>query len=314
LIACAQAQRSAAPLARKRRGRLARKRSGQRHGTLASAAARPPAGRIGDDERELGETMTRTIAVTSQKGGVAKTTTVANLGSVWGAAGQRVLCVDLDPQFALTRAFGCVPSQFGSRTTLDAMRGTIAAHEAVRDDVAPGVALMPAHRDLRSLELTLAGELKREDFLARTLAPLHGSYDVILIDCPPNLGLLTVNALFAAREALVPVNMLDAGALQGAGEVQATIATLAERDVAIQITALVRTMCDPRRQAYRAIDDALATLHAPIAAAQIPLRAEFQNAGVIGTPLVVMAPESPGARAYVELADELATIGTVAVR
>src|SRR5436305_402388 len=115
--------------------------------------------------------MTRTIAVTSQKGGVAKTTTAANLAAVWGRGGHRVLCVDLDPQFALTRAFGRVPSEFGA-TTLEAMTGAAPAATAAHA-VAPGVTLMPARRELRNLELSLAGEFKREEFLARAIAPLH---------------------------------------------------------------------------------------------------------------------------------------------
>jgi chromosome partitioning protein len=257
--------------------------------------------------------MTRTIAVTSQKGGVAKTTTTANLGAVWGRGGQRVLCVDLDPQFALTRAFRCMPSQFDT-STLEAMRDADVAPEAVHADVAPGVALMPARRELRSLELTLAGEVKREEFLSRALRSLHDDFDVILIDCPPNLGLLTVNALFAAREALVPVSMLDSGALQGAGEVQATIDTLAARDVPIRLTALLRTMVDSRRLAGQAIDDGLTALGAPVAATKIPLRAEFQNATVLGTPLAVSHPYSVGALAYERLAVELTTEVPNAVR
>lgn len=215
-----------------------------------------------------------------------------------------MLCIDLDPQFALTRAFDLAPSQFAS-TTLEAMRDPSRAPGAAHADVAPGVALMPARRELRNLELSLAGEVKREEFLSRALAVVIDDYDVILIDCPPNLGLLTVNALFAAREALVPVSMLDSGALQGAGEVQATIDALAQRDVPIRLAALLRTMVDPRRLASQAIDAALTTIGAPIANTTIPLRAEFQNATVIGTPLAASHPYSAGALAYERLAVEL---------
>ena len=250
--------------------------------------------------------MARTIAVTSQKGGVAKTTTTANLAAVWGRAGERVLCVDLDPQFALTRAFSRVPSQY-AHTTLEAMRDASVAADAVDVDVAPGVSLMAARRELRSLELSLASEVKREEFLSRALAALQQDYDIILIDCPPNLGLLTVNALFAAREALVPVSMLDSGALQGAGEAKATVDALRDRDVPITLTALLRTMADPRRLAAQAIDEALRTVDAPIAQTTIPLRAEFQNATVLGTPLAVSHPHSVGALAYEKLAAELAS-------
>lgn len=246
----------------------------------------------------------RRRAVIAQKGGVAKTTTVANVAAAWGRAGRRVLVVDADPQFDLTRAFGQAPSK-ARATVLDVMVGESTAEAAIIRDVAPAVDLLASHRDLKRLELSLVSEVKREEYLAQALDGV-GDYDEVLIDCPPNLGLLTVNALFAAPEVLVPVSMRDSAALQSAGEVKRTVATLAERGVDVAISAIVRTMGDPRRLAYRAIAETLPALGLPIAATEIPLLAAFDNSVVIGQPLVVSDPDNPGAQAYCRLAAELA--------
>lgn len=248
--------------------------------------------------------MARTIAVASQKGGVGKTTTVANLAAGWSALGARVLAVDFDPQFALTRAFGLAPSE-APATVVELLSGERELTEAVARDVVPGVELLASRRELANLELSLVSELKREEFLAQALAGAS-HHDVVLIDCPPNLGLLTVNALFAAGEVLVPVSMLDGGAFQGAGEVIATIRRLAHRGVVLQIAALVRTLVDRRRVSYQAISDALAELDAPLATTEIPLRADFNTALLHGRPLAAMRSDGAGALAYRRLAEELA--------
>jgi chromosome partitioning protein len=249
--------------------------------------------------------MTRTIAVCTQKGGVGKTTTVSNLAAAWGALGHRVLAVDFDSQFALTRRFGVSPTEVA--TIYDVLAGSLDLPDVVVRDSAPGVDLVPSQRDLASIELTLVTELKREQFLRRALADHTDNYDLVVIDCPPNLGLLTVNALCAVNEAVVPIDMEDVDALQGAEEVIATVNTLAETGEAISIASLIRTRVDTRRRAYQAITEALFDLGLPVAETEIPDRAEFHHSAIVQEPLCLYRPDSVGATAYRRLAQELVT-------
>lgn len=249
--------------------------------------------------------MTRTIAITTQKGGVAKTTTTANLAAAWGRGGHRVLAVDMDPQFGLTAAFGADPGEMPG-TAVDLFRGGELGEVTQQTDV-EGVELVAGHRDLRSVELTLAGEVGREAFLREALAAGSETYDFVLVDCPPTLNLLTVNALVAASEALIPVSMQDRGAFQGAVEVAGLIPQLSKIGAKVEISALVKVKSNPRRVMYGSITDALAGYaeRFPIASTEIPDRADFNNALGWGRPLVDWRPSSEGALAYLALAEEI---------
>jgi len=243
----------------------------------------------------------RVIAFANQKGGVAKTTSVANLAAALAADGKRVLAVDVDPQFRLSVLLGANPAAI-ELSLLEVLTGQCEVSQAVIETSVPGVELLPARRELIGAELSLVTQVRREEFLRRALEGQVAGYDLVLLDCPPNLGLLTVNALCAAGEVVVPVSMIDVGAVQGAVELQGTVGTLVKNGIPVAIVALLRTMVDRRRVLYRAVRDALPALGLPEAATEIPLRADFQNS--VG-PLVLSAPDSAGAIAYQEFAREL---------
>jgi len=245
-----------------------------------------------------------TIAVINQKGGSGKTTTATNLAAVWGRERQRrTLLVDLDPQFAATRHFGVRPADL-SATLFDVLADGVDVAEAIVANSA-GIDLLAGDRRLAELELSLVGEAMREQFLNSALQPVSDRYELCVLDCPPNLGLLTVNALVAADRILVPVRMEDEGALQGVIELRATLDKLSRRGVKREISGIVRTVVDPRRQVYAVLNKGLRDAELDALEAEIPNRAGFHRQGVEGAPLVVSQPDSPGACAYRALATEL---------
>jgi chromosome partitioning protein len=164
---------------------------------------------------------------------------------------------------------------------------------------------------LAKLELSLAGEHHRERFLADLLVGETDAYDLVLVDCPPSLGLLTVNAFVAATGVLIPVDMTDEGALQGAVEVRAIVTRLARGDD-VDVCALIRTKVDRRRIVYQQMSTALRDLGMPVAQAEIPLAAAFENAAAERLPLLSWRRKSPGAEAYRALAAELHPAGVTA--
>ena len=194
--------------------------------------------------------------IANQKGGVGKTTSAINIAVLLARRGERVLVIDCDPQFALTRQLGLETRSLGVNL-VDVLAGRAVASDAIVEGV-HGVDVIPAARELAGVEMSLVEELGRERFLHDALEPMLDGYDEVLIDTPPNLGLLTVNALVCADQVLAPVSAEDEASLHGILELRVTIAKLAERlgTPAPELIAIL-TRWHPNRITSRTIEDQL---------------------------------------------------------
>lgn len=252
--------------------------------------------------------MTRVIAVANQKGGAGKSTVTVNLAVALGQAGRRVLVVDVDPQFDTTAMLGFAPED-APHTLADVFLGEAEADDALLAGAAPGVDLLAGDTRMADVELTLVSQVRREEFLAEALTEILPRYDYLVLDCPPNLGLLTVNAFVAADEVLVPISMIDRNAYKGAATLLSTLDTLRRRRVDVRTLGLLRNNVDPRRNTFQTLNDALPELSAPLLEAQIPMRSSFHDATTEGIPLVIRKPDGRAAQAFRELAAEIEATG-----
>lgn len=250
------------------------------------------------------------ITVAQEKGGVGKTATAQSVAAVAADRGSRVLAVDADPQFALTRQMGLRVGELPV-TLVDVLAGRVDAAAAIVTDVF-GVDVLPAARELRAVELSLAGEVARETFLRTALEPVLDRYDLVVIDTPPNLGLLTVNALVPADLVLAPVSAEDEGAAQGTAELRATLGKVARlRGGSEPPLAVVMTKWRIDRVMASVVEEAVLGLGLRLAG-RIPAQVLVQQAAANRMPVTVAAPESLAASAYRELTEQLLTeAGTV---
>jgi len=253
--------------------------------------------------------MTKILAVANQKGGVGKTTTTVNLAASLAAAQQRVLLIDLDPQGNATMGSG-VDKRTAARTVYHVLLG-LGEIGAIRTRAERGgYDLVPANRDLAGAEVELVELQARETRLKTALERIAGDYDYILIDCPPSLSLLTVNALTAAQRVLIPMQC-EYYALEGLSDLVGTIKRVrAHLNPQLEIAGLLRTMYDPRNTLSQQVSQQLEEHFGDkVYRTLVPRNVRLAEAPSYGVPAVLWDAASKGAQAYLALADEILARG-----
>lgn len=249
--------------------------------------------------------MARILALSNQKGGVGKTTTAINLAASLAAAGQRVLLVDVDPQGNATSGVG-VDRNATQRGVYDVLLGYLDAEDAIVATDLAGLHLLPCTADLVGADVELVDQPHRERRLRRELQEIRADYDWILIDCPPSLGLLTLNALVAADRVLIPLQA-EYYAMEGLSQLLRTI-TAVRRGLNPELRreGIVVTMYDRRNNLCREVAlQAQELFGDEVFRTVIPRNVRLGEAPSYGLPALQYAPRSSGTRAYLSLAREL---------
>jgi chromosome partitioning protein len=257
--------------------------------------------------------MSKVIAIANQKGGVGKTTTAVNLAAVLASMSLPVLLVDADPQGNATSGVGIQRGSF-RRSVYHCLVMDEPAASAQLDTELPFLKVLPANKDLAGAEIELVSEEHREFRLRQALEPVLENFDYVIIDCPPSLGLLTLNALTAAKSLLVPIQC-EYYALEGVTELFDTLARIRRlHNPGLTIEGLLLTMYDERTNLSAAVASDLRDFYGQqVFQATIPRNVRLAEAPSYGKPITLYDPHSRGAEAYFQLAKEIIAHDTKAV-
>jgi len=282
----------------------------------ASRMTEPQAGELGptgrpfpafpDPQPLMEHGPARTVAVCNQKGGVGKTTTTINLGAALADQGRRVLLVDFDPQGALSVGLGIQPHDIDATIYNLLMQGDVPAHDVLYKTGVNGMDLLPSNIDLSGAEVQLVHEVGREYVLGGVLEPLVQDYDVILIDCQPSLGLLTINALACADGVIIPLEC-EYFAMRGVALLMETIDKVSRRlNTRLTIDGLLATMYDSRTLHTREVLASIVNgFGEKVFHTVINRTVRFPDATVAGEPITSFDSGSMAANSYRELAKEV---------
>lgn len=253
--------------------------------------------------------QTKIIAIINQKGGVGKSTTAINLGAALGEMGKQVLLVDLDPQGNCSSGLG-VEKSLIQQCIYDVLLNDVPLEEVIIPDIAEGLDIAPATINLAGAEVELVSEMARENRLKDAVGSMRGKYDFILIDCPPSLGLLTVNALVAADKLLIPIQC-EFYALEGVTKLLESMKRVKSRlNPTLDIYGILLTMYDSRTTlSKQVVDEVREYFGRLVFTTPIPRTVKLSEAPSFGQPITQYDPKGRGALSYIELAKEVIARG-----
>lgn len=249
--------------------------------------------------------MNRVIAIANQKGGVGKTTTAINLSACLAELGKKVLALDMDPQGNMTSGLGVEKDEI-ENSVYDLIIGNVGIEECICNSVLENLDVLPSNIDLSAAEIEMIGIENKEFIIKNEMEKIKDNYDFVIIDCPPALSMLTINAMTTADSVLVPIQC-EYYALEGLSQLIHTIELVQERlNSSLQIEGVVFTMYDARTNlSLQVVENVKDNLNQNIYKTIIPRNIRLAEAPSYGMPINMYDPKSAGAESYMQLADEV---------